>query len=80
MIEDQEAPHVLVVDDEPNIINVVCAALEDEGIRARGCTQAAEAFWFIQRAPPSLVILDVRMPGMDGNRAATPFALGRPHR
>ena len=57
---------VLVVDDEPAITTMVCEALAEAGLRAQGCTQAAEAFWFIQRTEPSLVILDVRMPGVDG--------------
>jgi DNA-binding response OmpR family regulator len=62
----ETAPTVLVVDDEPAITAVVCEALAEAGLRAQGCTQAAEAFWFIQRTEPSLVILDVRMPGVDG--------------
>ena len=60
------APTVLVVDDEPALTEVICAALEDAGLSAQGCTQAAEAFWFIQRAQPKVAILDVRMPGVDG--------------
>ena len=59
-------PTVLVVNDEPALTEVICAALADAGLCARGCTQAAEAFWFIQRTQPAMVILDVRMPGVDG--------------
>ncbi len=60
------APRVVVVDDEHPIGAVVCAALDDAGIPALGCTQAAEAFWSIQRYQPQLVILDVQMPGVNG--------------
>lgn len=66
MAAEQAAPSVVVVDDEPAITELICSALEDTGIRALGCTHAAEAFWFIQRARPSVAILDLQMPGVDG--------------
>lgn len=59
-------PQVVVVDDEPSIVEVVCAALVESGITALGCTKAPEAFWFIGRYHPKLVILDVQMPGVNG--------------
>lgn len=59
-------PLVVVVDDEPSIVEVVCTTLEESGISAQGCTRAPEAFWFIGRYHPKLVILDVQMPGIDG--------------
>ncbi len=59
-------PLVVVVDDEPSIVEVVCTALEEDGIPTLGCTKAAEAFWFIGRYHPKLVILDIQMPGVDG--------------
>ena len=40
----ETAPTVLVVDDEPAITTMVCEALAEAGLRAQGCTQAAEAF------------------------------------
>ena len=59
-------PLAVVVDDEPAVVEVVCAVLADAGIPSRGCTNATEAFWFIGRYPPKLIILDVQMPGVDG--------------
>ena len=56
----------LVVDDERPVVDVVCEVLEDAGIAALGCTQAAEAYWYIRHKQPELVILDVQMPGVNG--------------
>ena len=61
-----QRPAVVVVDDDPDIVDVVCAALTDEGFTTMGVTRAAEAFWHIQRSQPHLVILDVHMPEVDG--------------
>jgi len=66
MPAQKTAPTVLVVDDEPSITDLICAELADAGLSVRGCTHAAEAFWFMQRAQPQVVILDVQMPGLDG--------------
>ena len=60
------SPRVVVVDDDPPIVEVVCAALDAAGIPALGVTQAAEAFWSIRRYQPQMVILDVQMPGVNG--------------
>jgi DNA-binding response OmpR family regulator len=57
---------VLVVDDEPPIVNVVCDVLEDEGIPAQVCPVGQRAFNYILQFQPSLVVLDVRMPEVDG--------------
>ncbi len=59
-------PQVVVVDDEKPIVDFICEALEDTGVPALGCVQAAEAFWCIRQYHPRLVILDVQMPGVDG--------------
>jgi CheY-like chemotaxis protein len=65
-VNQHDLATVVVVDDEPPIVEFVCESLEDAGLRAHGCTQAAEAFWFIQCTQPTLAILDVQMPGIDG--------------
>ncbi len=59
-------PTVVVVDDEPPIVEVVCEALEEEEITAIACEHGREAYPCIRRHQPKLVILDVQMPGVDG--------------
>jgi two-component system, OmpR family, response regulator AdeR len=65
-VTDRAAPAVIVADEEAQIVELVVRALENDGIAALGCTNASEAFWFIGRYQPSLIILDVQMPGLDG--------------
>jgi CheY-like chemotaxis protein len=57
---------VVVVDDEPAIVEVVCDALGDADLTTVGCTHGREAHACIRKARPEVVILDVQMPGIDG--------------
>ncbi len=61
-----EQTKVVVVDDEPEIVGVVCEVLEDEDIPAVPCEHGATVLCCIYQEQPSLVVLDVQMPGMDG--------------
>lgn len=57
---------ILVVDDEPNMTQVLAIALGQEGYRVDTFNNAVEALAFMREAPPDLVITDLKMPGMDG--------------
>ena len=57
---------VLVVDDEPNIRAFVQLALEDEGYGVLTASNGAEALEVLRATNPSLILLDLRMPGMGG--------------
>ena len=59
-------PTVVVIDDEPAIVEVVRDALEDVDVTTIGCIHGPEANACIRREQPKLVILDVQMPGVDG--------------
>ncbi len=61
-----EQSKVVVVDDERQIVAVVCELLEDEDILAVPCDHGNKALGCIYEEQPSLVVLDVQMPGMDG--------------
>ena len=58
---------ILVVDDDPDLREAITTALADEGYRATGVGSAREALTRLrEETPPSLILLDVMMPGMDG--------------
>ncbi|MGZ3673559.1 MAG: response regulator transcription factor [Ktedonobacterales bacterium] len=60
---------VLVVDDEPRLVDVVRMNLEVEGYRVVDAGTGAEALDRLKEDLPDLVVLDVMMPEMDGFEA-----------
>jgi two-component system, chemotaxis family, chemotaxis protein CheY len=57
---------ILVVDDDPTILAAVSEALDLEGFPVVTATNGAEALVVVDRERPSLVLLDMRMPVLDG--------------
>jgi two-component system chemotaxis response regulator CheY len=57
---------ILVVDDDPTILAAVSEALDLEGFPVVTATNGAEALVVLDRERPSLVLLDMRMPVLDG--------------
>ena len=59
---------ILVVDDDPIILDTVADALSLEGFAVLTATNGAEALEALARdaRPPQLVLLDMRMPVLDG--------------
>ena len=57
---------ILVIDDEKNIRESSVKLLQKKGYDARSAGSGAEALLVIQRESFDLLLLDVRMPGMDG--------------
>lgn len=60
------APHLLLVDDDPDILDVVGDFLEEEGYRVSRAENGAEALRRIEALSPDLVLLDLMMPVTDG--------------
>ncbi|HWQ12592.1 MAG TPA: response regulator [Roseiflexaceae bacterium] len=58
--------HILVVDDDPSIRAVIADALADEGYAVRTASNGVEGLLALADALPALVLLDLRMPVMDG--------------
>ena len=60
-------PKVLVVDDDPLALRVVCESLRDGGIEVVGeATSASEAIALATELEPDVVLLDMVMPAVDG--------------
>lgn len=57
---------VLIVDDEPHILNLLCAVLEEEGLSVITASNGAAALYLIQRTPVALVLTDLMMPMVSG--------------
>jgi DNA-binding response OmpR family regulator len=57
---------VLVVDDEPVVRDVVVRYLEQEGFRTLQAGDGESARALLQRETPSLIVLDLMLPGSDG--------------
>ena len=58
--------HVLIADDEPNLVVPLEFLMRREGHRVTVARDGAEALAAIRRDPPDLVLLDVMMPGRSG--------------
>ena len=65
---------VLLVDDEPAIRTICRVNLEGDGLPVLEARDGAEALAEVRRQRPSLVLLDVMMPGVDGWNVAEQLA------
>lgn len=57
---------ILVVDDEPDLLRFVRRALEAEGYQVQTATDGAEGLRLALTTEPDLIVLDLLMPGVDG--------------
>ena len=64
--EARPGASVLVVDDELNMRRTLAEILRDEGYEVTTAASGEEALELCTRRPPDIVLLDVRMPGIDG--------------
>lgn len=60
------SPHVLIVDDEPNIVISLEYLMKREGFRVSVARDGEEGLARIRSERPDLVVLDVMMPKLDG--------------
>jgi two-component system OmpR family response regulator len=65
-----DGARVLVVDDEPNILEVISMALRFQGFGVEGAGTGREAIAAVARFKPHLIILDVMLPDMEGFEVA----------
>jgi two-component system nitrogen regulation response regulator NtrX len=59
-------PRILIIDDDGGIRESVRRTLEYQGYQFIGAATGPEGLALIERDPPDLVFLDIKMPGMDG--------------
>ena len=57
---------ILLVDDDPNIRQLVNLYLEKEGFEVEMADRGDTALQIFRQSPPNLMLLDVMLPGMDG--------------
>ncbi|MBP7146078.1 MAG: response regulator [Acidobacteria bacterium] len=62
-------PSILIVDDEPHLRLLYRKDLEDEGYTVLEAATAEEGIRAFESSRPDLVVLDIRMPGMNGLEA-----------
>ncbi len=61
---------VLVIEDEVDIRQVLAYALADEGYHVDEASNGEAALELIERQHPDVIILDMKMPGIDGSEFA----------
>lgn len=58
--------HILVLEDDAKLNQVVCTYLNDSGFQTKGCLNANEAYDEMYNNLYELIISDIMMPGIDG--------------
>lgn len=59
-------PHILIVDDEEDIIELLTYNLTREGYRVSNLNSGEGVVKFVEKSKPDLVLLDLMLPGIDG--------------
>lgn len=57
---------VLIVDDEPTVVELVRVTLEDDRVSVIAATSGADALALAAEAQPDLILLDVSLPDLSG--------------
>ncbi len=63
---EDKAQHILIADDEPDILEIISFNLEKEGYTVHTASNGNEALDKARKLNPDLIILDVMMPGKTG--------------
>ena len=57
---------ILVVEDSPTIMEMKCSILDGEGFETIRATDGIESIQKVRKENPDLIVLDIRLPDMDG--------------
>jgi DNA-binding response OmpR family regulator len=63
----RQPPCILIVEDEEGLRRSLRIFLEDDGFRVIAAASGEEALRFLIECRPDTAIVDIRLPGMDGN-------------
>ncbi|WP_035992599.1 response regulator [Leptolyngbya sp. KIOST-1] len=66
--QDSKRVDILLVDDTPDNLRVLSAMLTNQGYEVRKALSGQRAIASVQADPPDLILLDIKMPEMDGYR------------
>lgn len=72
-------PSILIVDDEPSILQSLGGLLSDEGFGVSTAANGYEALKIVDSESPDLVLLDIWMPGIDGIETLKEIKKDNPH-
>lgn len=76
-MSDTQTMDLLVVDDDTDLLKLLKTTFEMEGFRVRTATAGPEGLKAVYEHPPDAVILDVRLPGMNGFEVCKELKLQR---
>ena len=66
LLQSREKSHILVVDDDPSILNLFRRAMNLAGYQCSSAHNGHQALEILNQTPVDLLITDINMPGMDG--------------
>src|SRR3989339_1241300 len=61
------AKKVLIVDDEPELLNLMKYTLEGGGYEISTCDTGRQVLAALQKNKPDMIVMDVMLPGIDGH-------------
>ncbi|MCM2322497.1 MAG: response regulator [Oligoflexia bacterium] len=76
---NSETRRILVVDDDRDLREVVSLLLEEEGFHVRCAENGREALACLETYEPAVILLDMRMPVMDGWQFMKELRQRQPH-
>lgn len=74
----EASPHLLLVEDEPDVASFVQQGLEEEGYEVHWVQDGRRGLEYIQQKPVDLVLLDIRLPDLSGIEVCERLRLHQP--
>ncbi len=74
---DTQGARILVVDDEPNIVDVISMALRYQGFTVETADNGIDAITAVHKFKPHLMLLDIMLPDMEGFEVAERLGASR---